>query len=141
CNTACAGQCAACNLAGKVGTCSAETGAPVGGRAACAGTGTTCGGTCDGINTIGCAFPSAATSCRTASCTNGVATAAAGCNGAGACPAAMTTQCSPYICGATACLTSCTSSAQCTAGRTCLGGQCVAQLANGAACVASTECV
>ncbi len=39
CATSCTGQCEACNLKGKEGTCSPVSGAPVGARTACGGTG------------------------------------------------------------------------------------------------------
>src|SRR5262249_33860765 len=46
--------------------------------------------------------------CRAASCTGGVQTNAANCTGGGpTCPAAVTKNCAPYVCGATACKPSC----------------------------------
>jgi hypothetical protein len=73
CAGACTGQCAACNAAGSVGTCAPVTGPPVGGRAACATDGTSCGGMCDGANMAGCAYPGSSTTCGTATCSNGQA--------------------------------------------------------------------
>jgi Kelch motif/Galactose oxidase, central domain len=47
----------------------------------------------------------------------------ASCNGSGAC-AAATTDCSPYVCSADACLTTCASDADCVAGFSCHDGVC-----------------
>jgi len=125
CNTACNGQCEACDVMGSLGTCSAVTGAPHGSRTACMGTGT-CAATCDGMAREACTFPGASRECRPASCSNGTATAAAACDGMGACPAEMTTACGPYTCGDTACRTSCTQDADCAMGFTCTNGMCTA---------------
>src|SRR5439155_6711573 len=67
CNGACTGQCQACSL--TPGTCTTVTGAPVGSRPACGGSGT-CAGACDGTNAAQCTFPGAAANCRSASCAN-----------------------------------------------------------------------
>src|SRR6185369_11524604 len=75
------------------------------------------------------------TSCRAASCSSGVATLAANCTGAGSCSAASTVNCSPYVCGATACKTSCGTTADCATGLTCTSGVC------GAACSATTAII
>ncbi len=139
CNQACNGQCQACNVAGSVGQCVAVSGAPHGGRPACGSDGTACGGSCNGSNGASCTYPTA--QCRGASCTAGVATAAASCDGAGFCPAVLTTTCSPYVCGATACKTSCTADADCAAGDYCdAGGACVAKKADGLACGGANQC-
>src|SRR6266403_902824 len=139
CNQACNGQCQACNVAGSVGQCVAVSGAPQGGRPTCGTDGTACGGSCNGSNGASCTYPTA--QCRGASCTAGVATAAASCDGAGSCPAVLTTTCSPYVCGATACKTSCTADADCAAGDYCdAGGACVAKKADGLACGGANQC-
>src|SRR5207244_3389602 len=91
CNTACDGQCQACDVQGSAGQCTAATGAPHGARQACASDGTGCGGACDGANSASCTYPVSA--CRGASCSAGVATLAAACDGAGHCPGVQTQTC------------------------------------------------
>ncbi len=100
CNERCFGQCEACNRGGSIGTCGATAGAPVGSRPACAGTGSTCGGACNGSLRTACTYPGAATSCDDgAFCTAGDV-----CNGAGACAAGPARDCSdPLSCTADAC--------------------------------------
>jgi MYXO-CTERM domain-containing protein len=138
CDTACGGQCQACNVSGSVGTCSPVTGAPVGGRPACTSDGSSCGGACNGVSVAACTYPTS--SCRAASCTNGVETAAASCDGAGHCPAAVTTPCDPYVCGATACETSCQTNADCQSPTTCQGGVCKGTSPNGSTCTTVDDC-
>jgi len=140
CDVACGGQCQACNLPSRIGTCSPVTGAPAGGRPACATDGSACGGASNGTLTSSCSYPSGSVACRTASCSAGVATGAASCDGAGSCPA-QTQACGAYVCGPTACLTSCTADGQCAAGDFCSGGACVPRLAPGQACTAAGQCL
>ncbi|MBM4380886.1 MAG: hypothetical protein FJ086_16530, partial [Deltaproteobacteria bacterium] len=140
CNTACGGQCAACNLSGQEGTCVAVVGAPRGGRPACDGPGSACAGSCDGTDPAACAYPGAAQACRGASCSAGVATLAAHCDGAGACAPLQTVDCGAYACGATACLGNCATAADCDVGLQCAGGMCVPLLAQGASCFDGAEC-
>jgi outer membrane protein OmpA-like peptidoglycan-associated protein len=138
CNTACDGQCEACNLPGLEGTCSPVTGAPAGGRAACGTDGSACGGACNGVVTASCTYPIA--TCRAASCTGGTATLAADCDGAGTCPAPQQQACAPYACGAVACLGGCGVDADCGAGNFCSAGLCAPTYAPGAACAADSQC-
>jgi uncharacterized repeat protein (TIGR01451 family) len=141
CNAACGGQCQACDVPGSAGTCTTVgSGGPHGTRAACGSDGSACGGTCDGSNAAACGYPGAATSCRSAACSGGAATPAASCNGTGTCPAAATTQCSPYACGATACKTTCAVDSDCISADYCNAGACVAKKADGLACAASNQC-
>ncbi len=56
CNSSCAGQCEACNVAGSEGTCTPIMGEPRGDRPPCDGEGE-CQGSCDGINTEECIYP------------------------------------------------------------------------------------
>lgn len=140
CNTACNGQCEACNLDGHGGTCTPVTGVPRGARPACTGAGTACGGTCNGTLTTACTYPDATTACREASCMGGSATLAATCDGMGTCPMPSTTPCAPFACGTTACRTDCTTMADCAAGNTCIAGVCVGLRPNGGMCTTATEC-
>ena len=140
CDAACNGQCQACDVPGSVGTCANVVGAPHGGRQACASDGSLCGGVCDGSSATACAYPGAATTCRGASCSAGVAILRAGCDSAGNCPARQTQVCNPYVCGATACLGNCTSNSDCISGDFCSAGVCQPFLANGTACSSSNQC-
>lgn len=141
CDTACSGQCEACDVETSVGTCTAVSGAPHGEiRSQCAGVGTTCGGTCGGTDRTACTYPTVTTECRAASCADGVATLAAGCNGEGTCPTLQTQACSPYQCGTTQCLGDCEIDAQCAAGNYCSAGLCVPKLDNGTACGGNNQC-
>jgi uncharacterized protein (TIGR03382 family) len=135
CDRACNGQCEAC----ASGTCTPVSGVPVGKRAACKGSGT-CGGRCDGVHGASCTYPGASTQCRGASCANDLAIAAAGCDGAGACPPAVTAVCAPYGCNASACKTSCTSANDCVMGGFCMGMACQAQLPLGSPCGSDAAC-
>ncbi|MBX3249941.1 MAG: hypothetical protein KF901_22375 [Myxococcales bacterium] len=140
CNVDCAGQCEACDVEGSVGTCTAVTGAPRGGRAACATDGTLCGGSCDGATRDACAYPGAATMCRAGQCIEGVATAQASCNGAGSCPPEMTVECTPYLCGAEMCAGECATDADCALEAFCAGGMCLPKLPNGDPCDRARQC-
>jgi len=138
CDQACTGQCEACSV--TPGSCLPRIGAPVGGRTACAGTGA-CKASCDGADTTSCQnVPGSSTACATAVCSAGIATATRYCDGAGNCSSGATTPCGAYACGTTACLTSCTSDANCASGYFCSAGACIAKLALGAACSAGTMC-
>jgi hypothetical protein len=66
--------------------------------------------------------------CRNQSCSNGVQTFPARCDGNGACPPAITKPCDPFVCdpATSACKTSCAADADCaTAGDHCIAGMCV----------------
>lgn len=119
CDTNCSGQCQACNVAGKVGTCSFTLGTPVAPRPDCAGS-DSCKGTCNGGGDK-CSYPGTATACSAASCTGDVSTSASTCDGTGTCAAGSTSPCTPYGCDATSgvCRKSCSSDGDCAA-----GGQC-----------------
>ena len=125
CDSACTGQCQICDEAGSVGTCTAVSGAPRNGRAACAGSGA-CGGFCGGTNGLSCTLPNAATSCGVAFCADGFATNTPACNGAGTCFVPAAQSCDPYVCdpkGET-CLVSCEADIQCATGLVCVNGSC-----------------
>ena len=140
CATACGGRCQACDVPGSAGTCTNVIGAPHAARQACASDGSACGGVCDGSSATACAYPAAQTTCRAASCSAGVATLQAACDGAGSCPARQTQGCSPYLCGPQACLGNCTSNPDCGPGNFCAAGVCQPLLANGGACAGASQC-
>ncbi|MBI3070997.1 MAG: hypothetical protein HYY84_02615 [Deltaproteobacteria bacterium] len=140
CGSACTDQCAACDVAGSAGTCTAVSGNPHGVRSACTGQGDLCGGTCDGIVTASCAYPGSSTSCRSASCPSGVATLSAGCNGAGACPAVQTQTCGASGCSGSQCAGNCTTDPDCAVGTFCSGGLCQPKLPNGATSGSANQC-
>lgn len=137
CNEACAGQCGTCSSTASVGTCVAVSGAPLGGRAACSGAGT-CGAVCDGSDKALCHYP-AAKMCSAPTCVAGTATSAGGCDGAGSC-ATTTKACAPFACGAAACNTSCTTSADCSSSAFCNGSKCEPRAANGGTCAVDDGC-
>jgi hypothetical protein len=137
-----ANLCKACNVPGSEGHC---VDAPAGTdpHAQCdADPVASCAqdGLCDGSGH--CRLYAAATVCATASCTNGVLTPAATCDGAGDCVGGSTVDCAPYACAsATACATTCTPPANgCQAPATCSGGKCGGALANGAPCGSPGQC-
>lgn len=133
CDTACTGQCEACDVSGSEGTCTmVASGAPHGSRTACATDGTACGGTCDGTSTTACGYAGGSTACGQAACSNGAATEVGTCNGAGACNQ-TTTDCAPYACDTTTCKAACANDSDCASGATCVGGQCVAATDGGVA--------
>jgi hypothetical protein len=104
CDKACNGQCESCSGSVK-GTCAPVTGNPIAPRQACTGTGSLCGGTCDGKSS-NCAFPAAGTICG-GSCSGT-------CDGAGTCSDKGTGTCpNGYACGAGKCLTTCTGNQDC----------------------------
>ena len=127
CNVACNGTCQGCNESGAgntPGTCATISGAPRANHGSCSGSGT-CASTCNGTSAT-CVFPGASMSCRMASCSGGTATLAANCDGAGNCPALSTQGCGQFVCGPTACVSSCSSNSQCVSGAACVNGVCTA---------------
>jgi hypothetical protein len=95
-----------------------------------------CGATdCD--DTGACSFPSTSTTCGTGalSCTGTTQTNLPACDGAGTCLAATTTDCTPFICGVTACLATCTDATSCVSGAFCdndtSNGACCSGLVSG----------
>ncbi len=132
CNAACAGQCEACD--GVKGTCTPTTGDPHGTRAACAGT-PPCGASCNGVDVSACHLAGAAVSCGTPSCASGIESDVSTCDGSGACKPA-TKSCGPFTCGATACKTTCATSADCGSSYYCKTGVCAPKETLGTNCTA-----
>jgi len=129
CNTVCSGVCTACSAAAKGqgtdGVCgNVASGFPDNNQCAVMHA-STCGttGVCNGAGA--CVLYSAGTACASPTCTGGVQTGASTCDGTGDCVPGTMSSCSPFICGATSCKTSCATTADCAAGFTCSGGSCV----------------
>lgn len=98
-------------------------------------------GYCNGAGA--CRSYSSATVYTPASCSAGTYSLPDTCNGAGGVSDGGTSSCAPYICGATACLTSCTQQSDCVFGNFCdLGdsnsngnsNECLPKKADGSAC-------
>jgi MYXO-CTERM domain-containing protein len=117
CDQACGGQCEACDVVPNEGTCVPVTGPPHGTRAECESDGSECAGECNGINRASCSFRAAGESCGEGSCTGSTETSSS-CNGTGSC-VPEERDCSPFVCDAEACLTSCSDDAHCTQGFRC----------------------
>jgi MYXO-CTERM domain-containing protein len=130
CDTVCTGQCQACDVIPKVGTCTTVVAGdePHGGRQPCAGV-SACAATCDGVKATSCTFPGRSKACGLALCQAGVETTASVCSGTGTCLAASNNTCDPFVCdttpGAQQCLTSCTSGNDCIPGFGCVNGECI----------------
>ncbi|HXJ23164.1 MAG TPA: hypothetical protein VMT03_23300 [Polyangia bacterium] len=142
-STAC-GTCQACNVTGSAGTCAnvpsggaephgkcpTSSTAPCGNTGACTGSGT-------------CQQAAATVACGTAGCTGSTYTPVSHCDGAGACAAAATKSCTPFVCGTGACKTSCTADTDCLAPFTCQGTttKSCSLKANGLACTMGAQCI
>ncbi len=132
CNAPCTGPCEACDVSVALGLCVPVTDAPHGARPKCdPGTASErCSATtCDGTDRKACnGHVGSAVQCREAACVDGAQTLAAKCTGLGTCQEVQATHCAPYVCGATACLSACTTAADCVDGNRCdtATGKCVA---------------
>jgi hypothetical protein len=140
CESTCGGSCEACGEAAMPGKCVAVTGAPRGTRPACAGTGTLCGGSCDGKSRATCTYALTTQQCRTPSCATNTATLAANCDGKGACPAAQTVSCGANVCAGPICAGGCSDAQPCAASSYCAGGVCMPKKTNGQTCSAAGDC-
>ena len=102
-----------CGLNGTGHCCYAST--------RCSTADATCGATDCDPGTGACNYADAGTSCGSvvASCANGMQQDPSVCDGKGACPTPATRPCDPFLCGPTACLTSCTDATSCGAGDFC----------------------
>jgi hypothetical protein len=147
CESACGGQCEACDVPSNEGRCVAvpEGSAPHGARPVCASDGSACGGACDGVRTDGCAYP-AGDVCREAGCRvsggRAIATLEARCAGAGRCPPPEEQSC-PASCTADAsrCDGDCDADpSACPRDTVCSAGVCVEERPLGRSCSSGTQC-
>jgi len=131
CNTACSGQCEACDIPGSIGTCSPTLGAPHGSRTKCSdGAGNVCKAlACDGSDRAKCVGYANGpdTVCQTPACSDGTLKPEGACDGKGTCKVGETTSCAPYVCdGTTKCKVTCATSSDCATGFLCSSGKCSA---------------
>ncbi len=126
CTSGCAETCFACNVATKIGTCTAVPTGQDPRNQCVAQAATTCGraGGCNG--TGGCRLHPVGTTCGPTSCAASVETLAPSCDGIGSCrPSAGTRACDPYSCGDSACATSCATADACAPAYSCVTNACV----------------
>jgi hypothetical protein len=125
CGAACSGVCRSCAVTGSQGMCvmipageDPLAQCPEDGAAGCARD-----GTCDGAGA--CRLYASGTQCAAPSCAGSTFTPRRTCNGSGTCQAAIPSSCGAYNCAATgACLTTCTTSADCATGNICTASSC-----------------
>jgi hypothetical protein len=128
CDEACEGQCEACAESGSDGECVVIEGEPRGEREPCDPLGDApCRARCDGVERAECLYVEADTRCG-AACEGGAQTSAA-CDGQGRCVEGDALPCSPYVCGADACLDDCDDDDECDDGHRCADGDCVPAIA------------
>lgn len=144
CDAACTGMCQACTSAKTTqtnGQCkSIPSGSDPDDECTMAAA-STCGdtGECNGAGA--CEKYALGTICAASSCMTGTQSNSDTCNGMGMCTDGGTTPCDPYICGATACKTSCTTSMDCINTHYCATMACAAKKPTGAPCMLPEECI
>jgi len=144
CGSACNGACQACSAAtkgaGADGVCgSAQIGTDPHNDCApqpASSCGTT--GLCDGSGA--CSKYPSATICAAASCNGTILNKDDFCNGSGVCVDSGPMSCGNYLCTGSACLTSCSSDAQCGSSAYCMMSNCVPKIVNGTACASGAVC-
>ena len=113
-------------------------------HAECASSGTLCGadGVCDGTGNCRANTPTG-TTCGASLCVdNDTRFARQECNGSGTCSTSNNSvSCGDFKCAAGACLTVCTTTADCAPGRYCQTGACVAKQSNGIECATLDQCL
>lgn len=133
CDTACGGQCEACDIVDptteRKGVCTPVKGAPRGARTACAvdATNVCSNALCDGAERTACkGFVGTGTVCREPRCADAMATPGQQCDGKGTCPSSESIGCGGYACTADGkeCRTSCTAEVGCAPDFVCRDGKC-----------------
>ena len=143
CDTDCDGQCEACDVRGHAGVCTPFAGDPRDhDREACAGDGTLCAGSCNGVRRSSCAYPDDGTRCADPSCdpAENVAVDTSYCDGAGRCRRERVESCAPYVCAGDGCGDDCSSDGECEGDTYCRSGRCVPRLEDGEDCTRGAQC-
>lgn len=144
CDTACTESCKACSTAKTTkpnGTCDFVTigtdpdnDCPTDPTSGCQRN-----GMCNGAGA--CQLYNNMTVCVTSTCSMGTQTNADTCNGMGMCIDKGTTNCSPYVCGATICKATCVTDADCVGTHFCAAPTCTAKRAAGQPCTGNNQCI
>ncbi len=145
CNSACTGTCVACSAgkkgSGPDGTCGSigsgldpDNECTVQGAPGCA-----TGGACNGSGACQ-VYPPSGTVCLAASCVGAILQKADTCNGVGSCVDQGVQDCSPFACSGGACLSTCSSDAQCAPAAYCNAPSCTPKKVTGQLCGAPNQC-
>jgi hypothetical protein len=142
CDTSCEGACTSCREAGT-GMAEGVCGFVRSGEdpeADCDESAEACGhdGSCDGAGA--CRFKGVDNVCGAESCSAGMYSPAAHCDGAGSCNEPQPISCGSYPCQGTLCAINCSPSLPCPGGLWCDSGSCKAKKTNGAMCGDGGEC-
>ena len=140
CESACAGACRSCNLAGSPGRCLDAAAGALDPRNTCQDKGASAcstNGLCDGQGS--CQSYSAGTLCGSQSCVGGAYNPPSTCNASSQCVASRSRTCSPYACNGDTCFASCSSSAECAPSEFCTNGSCGLK-PRGADCAQGKDC-
>ena len=141
CDSACEGSCNTCSKGPTAGVCTTAVAGTNPRKACVADVANPCGldGSCDGAGQCRTALPGKV--CGQPSCTGGILTVVALCDGAGTCGTPATRDCAPYACNptSTGCATICTAAAGCKGGVSCVAGSC-GKVGLGGRCFGGNDC-
>ncbi len=165
CDTACNGPCEACDLAGRLGTCTpTEDGsdpedecppcwvcdggaqcrhavdgpAPPGDCVSDPAQPCATDGTCDGLGA--CRARAQGVVCEAQSCAEALQSNADLCDGAGSCADGGVLGCDPYTCNGDTCRSSCSAHTHCLDTHFCSGSLCASKLDEGTSCTEGAQC-
>jgi hypothetical protein len=140
CESACNGQCVACNLAGSEGRCLPVPDNLDPDNECAAEPDTTCGrdGACNGQGA--CRKYAMGVECAPRSCQGDTEQARSTCDGQGSCKSGETKSCGTAVCIGDVCGQACALDPECKAGNYCDAGTCRPQRVQGAACDRNTQC-
>ena len=140
CNAGCAGVCVACDLPGSEGTCAPVPAGEDNEESCAQEPAATCGldGTCDGH--AACRRYPLGAECVPGGCSGGSETAAATCDGAGACRPGAVTACASGTCSGSSCGAPCGGATACQVGFVCAEGRCTLKRAVASACTSDDQC-
>ena len=164
CDTACAGECAACNVDGALGVCTQHspntdpdnecaTCLVCNGSGSCVNVANgqdpladcieqaPCNqdGYCDGVGA--CRVWNDSTECNAQTCSGSTLYLSDFCDGVGNCTDSGTTLCTPYKCSGNGCASNCADDNDCVVGYYCSASECIAKKSNGDSCGTNNQCL